>query len=63
MGAAIEHKNDGAWVGYIEDGMITYDVIELKYNTLTALKQRIKAFYGRRRERDLFNRRMIGENV
>ncbi len=47
---------------YIEDGMYTYSVIEDKTTkTLAECKQQIKAYYARQRERDLFNRQMIGE--
>ena len=72
MGAAIEKQyqvnRNGKflrvqWFGYIEDGMYTYSVIELDANTLKDLKQQIKAWHERRRERDLRNRRMIGENI
>ncbi len=51
MGAAIEktgiHHNDirdWPWNAYIEDGMITYSVIELHATTLAELKQKIKAY-------------------
>lgn len=51
MGAAIEHRvsfpRKIAWVAYIEDGMITYSVINITASTLKQLKQKIKEYRNR----------------
>lgn len=50
------------WHGYLEDGMITYSVIEFKADTLRELKLQIKAWHAARNKRDAENRTQIERN-
>lgn len=46
-GNTATHIQPRRWSAYIEDGMVTYSVIELHAHTLAELKSKIKEYRGR----------------